>query len=345
MPSLIPEEKAWKAVNLHRDRPTISIAEIARECIISRSGVRGILKRFEDTGSPMVQKTPRINQRILSPNQVQTLVQAVEAEPFTPLRTLKRRLSLPASESTLNRRLKEVGINVYRPAKKPKLSEFHKEERLEFAARNLATDWSKVMFSDECAVSSAQGTGLNFVRRHRGERYEQRNIQAVQHSGRESVAVWASFTMDGPKEIVRVQGKLNQQQYINRILSRHVTPHFLKPENADYLFQQDNSPVHTAIHVTQYLERKGVKFLKWPSCSPDLNPIENYWNVLKREIGEVDLPKGSADVKKDFLWNLVQSKWNELKETRGPEIISNYYATMHTRLAAVRIAGGGSTKY
>ena len=45
------------------------------------------------------------------------------------------------------------------------------------------------------------------------------------------------------------------------------------------LFQHDNDPKHTAISVTNYLNRKSengdVKVLSWPSQSPDINPIDN----------------------------------------------------------------------
>ena len=345
MPVLIDEEKAWRIVNLRQQQPDISVASIARECAVSRHAVRNILNRFVNTGSPMLQKAPRQYQRKLTPEKVQQLIHAVEETPFAPLKTIKRQLRLQASESTMARRLEENGIKVYKAAKKPKLNDSHKLERLDFAAAHSNTDWSKVVFSDECAISSAQGTGLNFVRRHRGQRYEQRNIQKVTASGRESIAVWASFTVNGPQQIVKVEGKLSAQQYIQRILSRHVTPFFNDPDNEDMIFQHDNSPVHTALHVKSYLTKKNINFLNWPSCSPDLNPIENYWQVLKREIGEIELPAGSKDVKKAFLWNLVKTKWNELKEGRGPHIISNYYQTMHRRISAVRSANGGSTKY
>jgi len=32
-----------------------------------------------------------------------------------------------------------------------------------------------------------------------------------------------------------------------------------------------------------------VKKLDWPVTSPDLNPIENCWEIMKKEIGELRL--------------------------------------------------------
>jgi transposase len=44
----------------------------------------------------------------------------------------------------------------------------------------------------------------------------------------------------------------------------------------------DNAPTYTAIVVA--LENMQIEVMVWPPHSPDLNPIENLWSLLKAEI-------------------------------------------------------------
>ena len=184
---------------------------------------------------------------------------------------------------------------------------------------------------------------MEWVRRPRGVRYDEKFIRKTKASGRVSVAVWGSFTSDGPQKLVRVNGKLTAKQYNMRILGRHVRPYFT--EHPDAVFQQDNSPIHTAIACRNYLLRAGIPTLPWPAASPDLSPIENFWAEVKNEVGDVEHTAGSEEVRKDALWNQVEEAWEEIKATRGPELVATYYNSMPARLNAVIAAAGGPTRY
>ena len=67
-------------------------------------------------------------------------------------------------------------------------------------------------------------------------------------------------------------------------LYRRVLPTLLNSINNNAIFQQDNALVHTAYIVRDVLNEIDCEIMEWPPYSPDLNPIEDLWALLKAEI-------------------------------------------------------------
>ena len=337
---------------------TRTITQIAQDCRVSRHSVRKIKQMIGHncTGSPILgRQPPRLRARRLSQGEVLTLTEAVRQDPFVTLAMLRTQLGnplgptgRPVSNATLTRRLKECNLKCYRAAKKPRLTEGQKEDRLAFAQKDI--DWEKVMFSDECTISTSNTRGVKWVRRPPNTRYTDAYIAKTNVSGRVSVGVWANFVHEGPLTIYLMKEKNTAERYKRRILVPFVSPYFRQPHNLDKVFMHDNSPIHTAVTVRTYIEKQGFTVLGWPSGSPDLNPIENLWNILKDEIGQVDVRAvvGDAAVKQAWLWGQVEAAWNRIKNEpngRGIQVIHNYYSGMPARMQNVIRANGGVTRH
>ncbi len=57
--------------------------------------------------------------------------------------------------------------------------------------------------------------------------------------------------------------------------------------DADFIFQQDLAPAHTAKGTKSWFNDHGVTVLDWPANSPDLNPIENLWGIVKKKMRDI----------------------------------------------------------
>lgn len=48
--------------------------------------------------------------------------------------------------------------------------------------------------------------------------------------------------------------------------------------------QEDNDPKHRSKLAKQWKIDHNVNVIDWPSCSPDIAPIENVWQVIKKKL-------------------------------------------------------------
>ena len=58
----------------------------------------------------------------------------------------------------------------------------------------------------------------------------------------------------------------------------------LGANNKDWILQENNDPKHRSHLSTSWKAENGITTLDWPSQSPDANPKEDVWSVVKRKL-------------------------------------------------------------
>ncbi len=145
------------------------------------------------------------------------------------------------------------------------------------------TQWSKVLFSDESKFCISFGNQGPRVWRKSGEA---QNPCCLKSSVKfpQSVMIWAAMSSAGVGPLCFLKSTVNAAIY------QEILEHFMLPSadklygDADFIFQQDLAPAHTAKGTKSWFNDYGVTVLDWPANSPDLNPIENLWGIVKRKM-------------------------------------------------------------
>jgi len=61
----------------------------------------------------------------------------------------------------------------------------------------------------------------------------------------------------------------------------HKTVRVTFPEGGG-IFQQGLAPCHTSKMMQKFFKESKLSVLEWPGNSPDLNPKENLWAIIKK---------------------------------------------------------------
>ncbi len=239
-----------------------------------------------------------------------------------------------ASRTTTHRRMQDMGFRVH---VKPLLNNRQRQKRLAWAKDKkdwTAAEWSKVMFSDESKFCISFGNQGPRVWRKRGEAQNPRCLRSSVKFP-QSVMVWGAMSSAGVGPLCFLRSKVNTAVY------QEVLEHFMLPAadqlygDADFIFQQDLAPAHSAKATSTWFKDHGIPVLNWPANSPDLNPIENLWGIVKRKM-RYARPNNAEELKAT-----IRATWALIT----PEQCHRLIDSMPRRIAAVIQAKGAPTKY
>ncbi|KAL0194984.1 hypothetical protein M9458_008556, partial [Cirrhinus mrigala] len=238
----------------------------------------------------------------------------VEKDRFQTLGDLRKQWTesgVETSRATVYRRVQEMGYRCRIPQVKPLLNQKRRQKRLTWATEKqhwTVAQWSKREMP-KCLKSSVK--------------YPQ------------SVMVWGAMSAAGVGPLCFIKGRVNAASY------QEILEHFMLPSaeklygDEDFIFQHDLAPAHSAKTTGKWFTDHGITVLNWPANSPDLNHIENLWDIVKRKL------RDARPNTLDELKAAIEASWASIT----PQQCHRLIASMPRRIEAVISAKGFPTKY
>ncbi|GFV95431.1 transposable element Tcb2 transposase [Trichonephila clavipes] len=104
-----------------------------------------------------------------------------------------------------------------------------------------------------------------------------------------------------------------------------------------FVFMDDNATCHRTLAVQDCLDSEGIQRLVWPARSPDLNPIENVWDALGRQVVGRNYPPTN----KNTLIRALTEEWDKLPQ----QLLDNVVQSMVRRVECCITLHGGHIPY
>jgi transposase len=259
---------------------------------------------------------------------------------------------IPTKATTLQRLIKSMGLKRCYARIKPFLNDFPCAKRLAYAnnhAQDTVSDWRTTIFVDE-STFKLNDIYKTKVTRRKGEVYEKKNLKPKFLSAKGSVMVWGVFWHGGHSQLVhfdtnKSEGKrggvtaaIYRDQVTKEELNyvwRKVNGHWRGYGGARIL--EDNASVHTANTNRSVGLDQHLVYVDHPPNSPDLNPIENLWSILKRTIAKLDHKPTNTEQ----LFIELETAWWNIPQGYIDKMVDS----MEKRLETVRKKAGLSTKW
>lgn len=328
------ENKRQRAVALRL--AGISVKDV---CDIVQASPRSIKRWYsrEKQGQDLSDLPRSGRPLVITPKISRSIVKQIRGKFDVSLRdvakNIKQKHRISLGLATIKKHLQKLGLQYYSHRPKLKLTPSQMKKRVAFAKSYLNMSWNIVIFSDEkdWNLSHSGKIGLwKFPTDPYPEREPTRNIPPIK--------TWAAISSRGKSRLIEYTGTLDASDY-QELLTKGLLPLIQKDfRRGGYLFQHDNAPPHRAHSTTTWLQTHGVNSIPvgdWPPYSADLNPIENLWGKLQKEMDKMNITSREKYKK------ILRKKWNDLDKS----IVTSLIDSMPNRLRDIIKLKGRALDY
>jgi transposase len=317
-------EKSLIVKSIANGMKTIDIAkEIGRD--------HRTVKKYVQNSQHERKRSDKGSMRKITPRKLRQIGRQLARKPLASSKEIFERVSAADVPKSTRCRILQGMASVRKPSTRPPLKNVHRENRVQWAKQYLKQDFQHVLFTDECraTLDGPDGWSSGWLRH---DNAKPARIRRQQGGG--GVMFWAGIIgneLIGPFRVPEGV-KLTSATYV-QFLKENFIPWYRSKSRSfkqKMIFMHDNAPAHKAKNTVEYLKGVGIKedkLMVWPACSPDLNPIENLWSILKQKIYQGGVQFSS----KQELWEAILAS----AKATTPETIQELTKSVDQRLIDV----------
>jgi transposase len=264
------------------------------------------------------------------------------------------------SAKTVKRRLAQKHLKKWMAQERVHLDEDLAQKRLEWtlAHRNWTRQmWRrKAMWGDEVAVERGGGKRRKCVFRYPYEKWNKDCVEPKARRGERGISqmmtgcfysqthglFWPVF-LDHSSARSRVTGKSIIDVYDHYDFLGIWENIREKAGEEEVFFIIDNAKTH--LPFMRWLREQEITLMEIPAYSPDLNPIENIWSLVKGKLHkhypELYLMKGDVNMVKKAIVEAITHCW----ELLNPKVFDTLAGSMVDRIETIIKADRWYTKY
>lgn len=348
-PELTPLQRG-AIIILHKEG--YKYRDIAEKVGVSVGAAYATIKRL--TVHHSVQSLPRSGRpSTVTDTTRRAIIRLLRTNRFDTYRMVSDRLGF-VSERMVRKVAYEEGYRRRVARRKPYLKPATVGKRLGWGRDNRSTNWLGVAFTDEAHIESGEQPSRRRVTRRANEQDLTECVVPTFRSGRITLSVWSCVAYGFKGPLIRLQtapvtvsakgrkqgGGLTAQGYIDQVLSgplREFLEYVGHERGLEMRVVEDGAAAHRAKVTKSAREKLGIKQLPHPPSSPDLNPIEPLWLVLKSRVARIPGSSNTAE----SLWAAAQKAWDSITI----EEVNMHVGQMEERVQAVLKAKGGHTRF
>jgi transposase len=308
----------------------ISVRAIAAKVNVGKSSVSRYIRSWKN-GVAVEDMKPYCRPPKINPVHRSFLGQCVASQAKPTSKSLANALStskgISVSPQTVRTHLKALDYKSSRPRKIPLMTTKQERARVGWCVQHTDFNWSNVWFSDETYIEINQSTLPVWHKKS-----EKPTVAKPKFAVK--IMCWGAISTRFKTKLAIVQGTMTAQRYVDT-LQGYLFTGCRGFEARKAVFQQDNASSHTAKLTKLFFESQHLTVLPWPANSPDLNPIENIWAILKQNV------ERRVVRNKDELVKVVEDEWSKIDQ----DLIRKTIDSMPKRMTQVIERGGKKCDY